>query len=95
MWNRIEEILISFREQFSRVAAFKWFVVLVIGLMVRTDKLGITSVIRALFIAPKNYESMLHFFRADLWSLSELRPAGAKLLDVVFCCFNIMTERFL
>ena len=73
MWNRIEKILISFKDQFSRTAAFKWFAVVVIGLMVRTDKLGITSVIRALSIAPRNYESILHFFRADSWSLPELQ----------------------
>ena len=80
MWNRIEEILISFKKQFSRVAAFKWFVVFVIGLMARTDKLGITSVIRALFIAPKNYESMLHFFRADSWSLPKLRICWCEIV---------------
>ena len=78
MWNRIEKILSSFKDQFTRTAAFKWFVVVVIGLMVRTDKLGITSVIRALSIAPQNYESMLHFFRAESWSLPKLRDCWCK-----------------
>ena len=73
MWNRIEKILQSFKGQFSRLAAFKWFVVIVVGFMVRSDKLGITSVVRALSIDPKNYESMLHFFRADSWSLDGIQ----------------------
>lgn len=81
MWNRVEKILASFKDQFTRTAAFKWFVVVVIGLMVRTDKLGITSVIRALSIAPKNYESMLHFFRAESWSLPELRDCWCKTVE--------------
>ena len=48
--------------------------------MVRSDKLGITSVIRALSIAPKNYESMLHFFRADSWSLPNLRACWCEII---------------
>ena len=79
MWNRIEKILIGFKGQFSRVAAFKWFVVIVVGLMVRTDKLGITSVIRSLSIAPQKYESMLHFFRADSWSLPKLQVRWCEI----------------
>ena len=73
MWNRIEKILLCFKKQFSRVAAFKWFVIMVLGFMVRTDKLGVTSVLRALSIAPKHYESILHLFRAESWSLSSLQ----------------------
>ena len=44
-----------------------------LGLMVRIDKLGITSVLRALSIAPKHYESIIHFFRANSWSLAKLQ----------------------
>ena len=73
MWNRIEKILLCFKNQFSRIAAFKWFTVIVLGLMVRSDKLGVTSVLRALSIAPKHYESIMHFFKAESWSLSGLQ----------------------
>ena len=80
MWNRIERILNDFRKQFSRVGAFKWFTVVVLGLMVRSDKLGITSVLRALSIAPKNYESILHFFRADSWSLPNVQACWYEVV---------------
>lgn len=70
----------SFKGQFSRVTAFRWFVVVVLGFMVRIDNLGITSTLRALSIAPKHYESIIHFFRANSWSLANIQ---ANWYDVV------------
>ena len=95
MWNCIEKILTGFKGQFSRVAAFKWFVVIVVGLMVRTDKLGITSMIRALSIAPQKYESILHFLEQIHGRYRNFRLAGAKLQGVAFHCFSTKTEQFL
>ena len=46
---------------------------ILLGLMTRSDKLGITSVIRSMALRPGSYESMMHFFRADSWSLEEVR----------------------
>ena len=73
MWIQIEKILSSFKSSFSRVNAYKWFVVIVVGFMVRSDKLGMTSVIRDLSLRPDTYECMMHFFRANSWSLDKLR----------------------
>ena len=75
MWKRIEEILEGFRKEFSHKAAYGWLIVLVIGLMIRTDKLGVTSVVRDLALRPESYESMMRFFRADSWGLSALQAA--------------------
>ncbi len=41
--------------------------------MLRSDKLGLTSVIRDLSLCPECYEPMLHFFRASSWSLEKVR----------------------
>lgn len=73
MLNFIENILSCFESCFSRKAAFHWFVAITIGLMLRSDKLGLTSVIRDLALCPECYEPMLHFFRASSWSLEEVR----------------------
>ena len=73
MLNFIENILCCFKSCFSRKAAFNWFVTITIGLMLRSDKLGITSVIRDLALSPGCYDSMLHFFRASSWSLDDVR----------------------
>ena len=73
MLNFIENVLCYFESCFSRKAAFNWFVTITIGLMLRSDKLGVTSVIRDLALNPGCYDSMLHFFRASSWSLEEIR----------------------
>ena len=41
--------------------------------MLRTDHLGVTSVIRDLALAPDCYELMIHFFRSSAYSLESLR----------------------
>ena len=75
MWNRIDEILEGFRTQFSHKAAYRWLIVLVIGITIRTDKLGVTSVVRDLALRPESYESMIRFFRACSWHLPSLQAA--------------------
>ena len=73
MLKFIEKVLCHFEPCFSRKGAFHWFVVIIIGLIVRTDHLGVTSVVRDLALAPGCYDSILHFFRASSWSLKEIR----------------------
>ncbi len=63
MLKFISEILLSFSSCFSRTAAFEYFVILVTGFMVRSDSLGVTSVIRD----PKVYPCLIHFFHASSW----------------------------
>ena len=71
--NFIKKTLCCFESCFSRKAAFRWFEVITIGLMLRSDQLGVTSVIRDLAPAPGCYDSMLHFFRVSSWSLGDIR----------------------
>ncbi len=72
MFEFIDEILSRFQSCFSRKAAFRWFVILVVGLMLRSDHLGVTSVIRDLALRHDCYETMIHFFRASSWKLDSL-----------------------
>ena len=65
MLNFIDKVLCYFESCFSRKASFRWFVTITLGLMLRSDKLGVTSVIRDLALNPECYGSMIHFFRAS------------------------------
>lgn len=80
MWERLNNILKKFRKCFNRDASFNWFVIIIIGLMIRSDKLGITSIVRELGIAPVLYETMIHFFRAKSWNRAEI---SEKWIEVV------------
>lgn len=72
MWIWLNDTMMAFRKCFSREASYKWFVVLVVGMMLRSDYLGVTSVIRELNLNPKYYETMLHFFRSEAYKLTDL-----------------------
>ena len=72
MVKLLDKILNNFKTCFSRQTSFNWFVVIIIGLMIRTATLGLTSIIRDLTLNPKGYESMLHFFHSSAWSLKSI-----------------------
>lgn len=52
--------------------------------MLRSDKLGVTSVIRDLALSPDCYLSMIHFFRASSWSLDTIRLCWFSIVNDVF-----------
>lgn len=89
MWKWINDTVMKFRKCFSREATFQWFVVLLIGMMIRNDHLGVTSVIRALCLDSKHYETMLHFFRSDAFKLEEL---VAKWVHIVKSIGHVYLE---
>ncbi len=81
MLRFIEENLLAFRSCFSRSSTHKWFMVIVISLMIRVDSLGVTSFIRALSLNPTRYETMLHFFRSTAFKTNDLRKKWWKVIS--------------
>jgi len=80
MYSWLNKKLLSLRECFSREASFRWFVILVIGFMLRQDHLGVTSIIRCLDLNPCFYETMLHFFRSNAWKIDRLTKEWIRLV---------------
>ncbi len=72
MFNKLELFFANIKPAFSRKATYRWFIVVFIGLMAHTDTLGITSIIRALSLAPENYVRILHFFHSSAWTVEGL-----------------------
>jgi hypothetical protein len=58
LWNSCWSALQSLRPAFSRHGTFMWFATALVGMMVRSDLLGLTSLIRALNLRPKVYNSL-------------------------------------
>ncbi|MET3210297.1 UNVERIFIED_CONTAM: hypothetical protein ABIC26_003247, partial [Paenibacillus sp. PvR008] len=80
MLKYLNELLLPFRSCFSRTATFEWFVVIVIGFMLRSDHLGVTSVIRDLSLNGRCYETLIHFFRSSAWSSQSLRQVWLQVI---------------
>lgn len=69
-----------FRPCFSRLAAFQWFTIIILGLLVRMDHHGVTSIFRWLNLSPKRYTACLAFFRAQSWQLDTILKAWTRLV---------------
>lgn len=72
MTKLLDKILNIFRNCFTRQACFNWFVIIIIGLMLRSDTLGLTSIIRDLGLESRHYESIIHFFHSSSWSIESI-----------------------
>lgn len=81
MLKELSAILMAFSPCFSRVAAFRQFVVVVFGFLVRLDFRGVTSLIRWLALEPGQYETLLHFFKASSWRLAEIQQCWANIIQ--------------
>jgi DDE superfamily endonuclease len=83
-WKAIWQL----RPAFSRLRSFLWFATSVAGLCVRADLLGVTSIVRALTLHPRNYDLLLKHFHstgvkldslAKLWTEVVLRLVPSPL----------------
>jgi len=83
MWNWINETLLKFKHCFWNKQTFVWFVILIIGLMTRSEQLGITSIVRELSLNPTAYNALLHFFRAESWYIETVKRAWIHILKAL------------
>jgi len=67
-WNAIGLL----RPAFSRLRSFMWFATAVAGLTVRTELLGVTSIVRALKLRPRFYNKLLDSFHSSAVQLDRL-----------------------
>ena len=81
VWAFINEILMTFMFDFKRDKTFWWFIPVVIGLMLRTDVLGVTSVIRFLDLNPNGYWNLVHFFHSTAWAVETLTKTWIKVVE--------------
>jgi len=68
----LTRFMVAMRPAFTRKATFSWFIAVFAGLVLRTDDLGVTSIVRALSLNPECYNSILNFFRSSAWQVDGL-----------------------
>jgi hypothetical protein len=69
---------------FSRVRTFMWFAVCVAGMTIRTDKHGVSSVIRALGLDGCFYDNLLDSFHSSAIKLDVLTQIWVKTVLRLF-----------
>jgi hypothetical protein len=68
----------------SRTRTFMWFVVCVSGLTVRTELMGVTSVIRALGLHQRFYDNLLDCFHSSGIKLDRMSVLWVKMVLTLF-----------
>ncbi len=94
MINQISRILVQFENCFSRNASFCWFVVIIMGFIIRLDHYGVTSIIRWLGLEPSLYTSLLGFFRAKSWKIKDILQCWHHIVWS-YCPLITIDDRYL
>ncbi|MFQ5592429.1 MAG: transposase [Phycisphaerae bacterium] len=88
LWREWYRCVSALRASCSRSASFAWMLVALAGLTIRTDLLGVTSIVRALALWPSTYPRLLHMFHSNALNLDLLTRSW---VDLVFRLFRAVT----
>jgi len=72
LWTAWWDAICLLRPAFSRRRSFMWFALAVAGLTVRTERLGVTSIVRALKLRPALYNKLRDSFHSNAVQLDRL-----------------------
>lgn len=84
LWRAFWQALQPLRPACSRTATFLWLVVVLVGLCLRPDLAGVTSLVRALGLSEASYFSLLHFFHSPALDLEALTRLWQQTLQRLF-----------
>jgi len=79
-WNALQTV----RPAFTRLRTFLWFATVVAGFAVRTEHLGVTSIVRALQLRPKCYDALLDNVHSSAVRLDELSALWTRAVLRLF-----------
>ncbi|MCX7745276.1 MAG: transposase [Clostridia bacterium] len=80
LFKLIDGILHQFRICFKREETFNWFVIIVFGMLLRTEMRGISTIIGTLYLESGCYETMLHFFRSKAYDLKYIKSKWQSIV---------------
>ena len=80
LWLQIWELLEALRPAFGRTRTFLWFCTVVVGLSIRSDLAGVTSIVRALGLREQYYDRLLDFFHSRAFNVDQLARLWLALL---------------
>jgi len=75
-WDQVRQL----RPAFSRTRTFVWFAVALAATCVRTDRLGVTSLVRALGLQERCYDRLLDCFHSRALNLEALTRLWVRLV---------------
>jgi hypothetical protein len=89
LWNAWIQAVRSLRPACKRTRTFLWMTLALVGLCVRADLLGVTSLVRVLRLQPRSYLRFLHFFHSPGLDLDALTALWVRLARSLFRPFQV------
>lgn len=80
LWNDWWNLVWELRSACPRTRTFLWMALCLAGMTVRKDRLGVTSIVRALGLEPACYDRLLDFFHSSALDLDKLTRAWCALV---------------
>ena len=93
LWIHWWSVIWKLRPACSRMQTFLWFAVAVAGLTIRTDLLGVTSIVRALGLRERCYDNLLDVFHSSGIKLHLLTTHWVQVVLRVFSAPVLVNER--
>jgi hypothetical protein len=84
LWTEVYRCILLLRPACSRVAAFAWMMLALVGMCARPDLAGVTSFVRAGWLKEYCYLRLLHMFHSSAIKLDRLTELWTKLVLVLF-----------
>jgi len=84
LWNACWNALWPLRPAFSRGLAFLWFATIVVGMMVRSELRGVTSIVRALDLRPNHYNALRRNLHGSAVKLGQLTVLWVQAVLRIF-----------
>ncbi len=84
LWAHWWKVVMMLRPACARMRTFLWFVTCLAGMTIRTDFLGVTSIIRALGLKGIYYDRILDFFHGTGLKLDKLTQAWPQIVLKIF-----------
>jgi len=72
LWNKWWKLVRELRGACARTRTFQWMIICLVGMTVRIDILGVTSIVRALGLLPACYDRILDFLHSPALNLDKL-----------------------
>lgn len=80
LWNHWWILVCQLRSACARTRTFLWMALCLAGMTVRTELLGVTSIVRALGLEPACYDRLLDFFHSPALDWNKLTRAWLALV---------------
>ena len=84
LWKEWSEAFFVLRGAFSRQTTFFWVIIACAGMTIRTDRIGVTSIVRALGLTSASYLGLLRAFHSDAINLDKLLELWVELCLRIF-----------